>query len=56
MSREEFIELILVVLGAFIIIALSVPLILWLEEKEANIHAKAYKEVIVDSINKLDKE
>jgi len=56
MSREEFIELILVVLGAFILIAISVPFILWLEEKEANIHAKAYKEVIFDSIDKLDKE
>jgi hypothetical protein len=56
MSREEFIYLILCVLGAFIIIAISVPLILWLEEKEANIHAKAYKEVIFDSIDKLDME
>ena len=33
MSREEFIELILVVSGAFILIAIS----LWFEEKKANI-------------------
>ena len=56
MSREEFIYLIVSVFLALIVVAISVPLILWFEEKEANIHAKAYKEVIVDSINKLDKE
>lgn len=56
MSREEFIYFIVSTILFLILIAIAVPCVLWFMEKEANIQAKAYKEVIFDSIDKLDKE
>lgn len=56
MNKEEFIYVILVVFLALIVVAIIVPFSLWLEEKKANIYAKSYNEVIVNSIKKLDKE
>ena len=56
MSREEFINFIVSAILFLIFIAIAVPCVLWFMEKEANIQAKAYKEVIFDTIDKLDKE